>query len=197
MALNYCRFFFLHYITFPGNVIRCPDVLEQNCVCETIGGIGKRVCDADETPQRTRIMRFGMASNFISMILTIASCFAISLNYTTLQSISFSSGRLVMKGIWMNGTILEVRDKNSLTDLLDVDHVLTGGENSSITSFFVSGELLAVSDIGLRGVAFDDILLDRPGQVLKFDEFCDYDDTGRRKLVCFERYSTVVQYLPS
>ena len=165
--------------TFPGNIKRCPDVLEQNCVCETIGGIGKRVCNADETPQRTRIMRLGMASNFISMILTIASCFAISLNYTTLQSMSFSSGRLVMKGIWINGTIIEVRDRNTLADLLDVDDVLIGGENSNIISFLVSGEVLAFSDIGLRGVAFDDILLDRPGQVLKFDEFCDYDDTGR------------------
>jgi len=68
----------------------CPGVLEQNCVCETIGRIG--IVRPDDKYGRRWLMRIGLITQVIGLILTAIACFAISTEYNLLSSLSYTKG---------------------------------------------------------------------------------------------------------
>jgi len=147
----------------PPCISLCPDLLEQNRVCETTGGIGKRLIRNvdDSKGLRKHIMAIGIAANLIAMLLSIVACFSISVHFNVLQKLPFSSGRIF------------VTDNK---DLLGTS-LLKGifGDNSSRQ---VRGDgIVVTADIGLRAVAYGD-LPNGNQDVWGFDEFCDYNGTG-------------------
>ena len=73
-------------------LIRCPSVLEENCLCTTWGRVG--LISPENEKARFWILHIGFGANLIAFFLTIWSCLSISARYGALNVASFSWGVL-------------------------------------------------------------------------------------------------------
>jgi len=78
----------------PPCVSCCPLVLEQNPCCEALGQVG--VVHHNNLKTRLWLMRLGLVSNVLGLLLTVVACGAMSQHYELLRHVSMSTGSITV-----------------------------------------------------------------------------------------------------